>query len=202
MPLTRASRPSARRTIARSRPSGCIVTAQEWDERMSRRPVRRFSPFHAEGAEDAVDMGAKLGRNFAAERAQDSVNLFEATADHARRLAAPGQAGDVRVVDRRLVRPAGRDAGGPWPEGRCAARPIGRRPRRPIRRSRSVRSFRSSTASRPTPWRSSPRPTSWATVWPVRAAAAAQPTSWPRPPPCRQATSSSTSTTASAATRV
>jgi transcription-repair coupling factor (superfamily II helicase) len=36
-------------------------------------------------------MGAKQGRIFAAERAQDSVNLFEATADHARRLAAAGK---------------------------------------------------------------------------------------------------------------
>jgi transcription-repair coupling factor len=38
-----------------------------------------------------VDMGAKIGRTFAAERAKDSVNLFEATADHARRLAAEGK---------------------------------------------------------------------------------------------------------------
>jgi len=32
-----------------------------------------------------------MGRNFSAERAQDSVNLFEATADHAKRLAAAGK---------------------------------------------------------------------------------------------------------------
>jgi transcription-repair coupling factor (superfamily II helicase) len=72
-------------------PERLYLTSQEWDERMSRRPVRRFSPFQAEAGEGAVDMGAKLGRNFAAERAQDSVNLFEATADHARRLAGQGK---------------------------------------------------------------------------------------------------------------
>jgi transcription-repair coupling factor (superfamily II helicase) len=72
-------------------PEQLYVTAEEWDERMSRRPTRRLSPFHTEATEGAVDMGAKLGRNFAAERAQDSVNLFEATADHARRLAGQGK---------------------------------------------------------------------------------------------------------------
>jgi transcription-repair coupling factor (superfamily II helicase) len=72
-------------------PERLYVTAEEWDERMARRPTRRFSPFHTEATDGAVDMGAKLGRNFAAERAQDSVNLFEATADHARRLAGQGK---------------------------------------------------------------------------------------------------------------
>ncbi len=48
-------------------------------------------PFQREAADGVVDMGAKLGRNFAAERAQDSVNLFEATADHARRWPAAGK---------------------------------------------------------------------------------------------------------------
>ncbi|MBV8682852.1 MAG: transcription-repair coupling factor [Caulobacteraceae bacterium] len=72
-------------------PEQLYLAEQEWDERMSRRAVRRFSPFHGESADQAVDMGGKLGRNFAAERAQDSVNLFEATADHARRLAGQGK---------------------------------------------------------------------------------------------------------------
>ncbi len=73
-------------------PDRLYLTAQEWDEQMAARPVRRFTPFQPDAAAgDALDMGAKLGRNFAAERAQDSVNLFEATADHARRLAAAGK---------------------------------------------------------------------------------------------------------------
>ena len=36
-------------------------------------------------------MGAKLGRQFTAERAQDSVNLFEATVAHAEALSAAGK---------------------------------------------------------------------------------------------------------------
>ena len=36
-------------------------------------------------------MGARAGRNFSAERKLDSVNLFEATVDHANKLAAAGK---------------------------------------------------------------------------------------------------------------
>ncbi|MEH6664692.1 MAG: transcription-repair coupling factor [Brevundimonas sp.] len=59
----------------------------DWRGVLAPRPVRRFSPFHREGD----DAGGRLGRNFAAERAQDSVNLFAAVADHARRLKGDGK---------------------------------------------------------------------------------------------------------------
>jgi transcription-repair coupling factor (superfamily II helicase) len=72
------------------KPDALYLTAEEWDARLAERPSRRFSPFQREG-EGQVDLGARLGRNFAAERAQDSVNLFEAVADHARALAASGK---------------------------------------------------------------------------------------------------------------
>jgi DNA-binding response OmpR family regulator len=44
-----------------------------------------------------MDMGARLGRTFVAERQQDSVNLFEATAAHARSLGDAGKR--VLLVD-------------------------------------------------------------------------------------------------------
>jgi len=77
-------------------PGALYLAAEEWDQRLATRPSRRFSPFQHEatagqGAAPVIDMGAKQGRIFAAERAQDSVNLFEATADHARKLAAAGK---------------------------------------------------------------------------------------------------------------
>ncbi len=72
-------------------PDRLYLTVHDWDEAMASRPSRQFSPFQTDIADDVVDMGAKLGRSFAAERAQDSVNLFEATADHARNLAASGR---------------------------------------------------------------------------------------------------------------
>ena len=86
-----------RRSHYRALPEASLyLTAEEWDERLSQKPNRQFSPFQqgltaGEEFRDTVDMGARQGRMFAAERAQDSVNLFEATADHARRSAAAGK---------------------------------------------------------------------------------------------------------------
>ncbi|MEJ2814630.1 transcription-repair coupling factor [Caulobacter sp. CCG-8] len=82
-----ADRKSAYRPLE---PHALYLTAQEWDQALDDRPNRKFTPFQPQGL-DVVDLGAKLGRTFAAERAQDSVNLFEATADHARKLAGEGK---------------------------------------------------------------------------------------------------------------
>jgi transcription-repair coupling factor (superfamily II helicase) len=81
-----ADRKSAYRPL---KPDALYLTATEWDAAVDDRPNRKFTPFQPQGL-DVVDMGAKLGRTFAAERAQDSVNLFQATADHAK--AWPGRA--------------------------------------------------------------------------------------------------------------
>jgi transcription-repair coupling factor (superfamily II helicase) len=71
-------------------PEALYLTAEQWDEALKGHPSRHFSPFHREAGDTVIDMEAKLGRNFAGERLTDSVNLFEAAADHARRLAAGG----------------------------------------------------------------------------------------------------------------
>jgi transcription-repair coupling factor (superfamily II helicase) len=71
-------------------PEALYLDAHEWDVRLDERPWRRFSPFGNQGPA-VVDLGARQGRGFAAERAQDSVNLFEAVADHAKALAASGK---------------------------------------------------------------------------------------------------------------
>uniref|UniRef100_UPI00289742C7 transcription-repair coupling factor n=2 Tax=unclassified Brevundimonas TaxID=2622653 RepID=UPI00289742C7 len=52
------------------------------------RAVRRLSPLAAGSGEDA---GGRLGRSFAAERSQDSVNLFAAVAQHAEALKGQGK---------------------------------------------------------------------------------------------------------------
>jgi transcription-repair coupling factor (superfamily II helicase) len=72
-------------------PSKLYLTQDEWRERLAVRPNRQFSAFQEAESELVVDMGARLGRAFTAERQQDSVNLFEATANHARALAAGGK---------------------------------------------------------------------------------------------------------------
>ncbi len=71
-------------------PDALYLTAEELAARVSERPNRWFTPFQSD-AICAVDMGAKLGRTFAAERSQDSVNLFQATADHATARSAAGK---------------------------------------------------------------------------------------------------------------
>jgi transcription-repair coupling factor (superfamily II helicase) len=72
-------------------PSALYLDSLEWDSGSAARPSRRFTPFQHEAAERVVDMGARHGRTFAAERTQDSINLFEAAADHARALLADGK---------------------------------------------------------------------------------------------------------------
>ena len=72
-------------------PDRLYLTAEEWDARLDAVPNRRFSPFQREEGPGVVDLGARAGRSFAPERAQDSVNLFEAVADHARALGKSGK---------------------------------------------------------------------------------------------------------------
>ncbi|MDP3852648.1 transcription-repair coupling factor [Phenylobacterium sp.] len=72
-------------------PDQLYMTGEEWRERLSRRATRRFSAFQEAEGDTVVDMGARQGRSFIAERQRDSVNLFEATADHAKALASKGK---------------------------------------------------------------------------------------------------------------
>ncbi|CAN5684259.1 transcription-repair coupling factor [soil metagenome] len=72
-------------------PDALYLTAEEWRARLAERATRQFSAFQEAEGELVVDMGACQGRTFVAERQQDSVNLFEATAAHAQRLAEAGK---------------------------------------------------------------------------------------------------------------
>jgi transcription-repair coupling factor (superfamily II helicase) len=68
-------------------PERLYLPEAEWNGALAGRAVRRLSPFDG----TAEDAGGRLGRTFAAERAQDSVNLFEAVAAHAAALKAEGK---------------------------------------------------------------------------------------------------------------
>jgi transcription-repair coupling factor (superfamily II helicase) len=72
-------------------PNRLYLTAEEWQDQLARRATRRFSSFNEAEGGTVIDMGARAGRSFAPERQKDSVNLFEATADHAKALAAGGK---------------------------------------------------------------------------------------------------------------
>ena len=163
------------------------LSKAEWDERMGDHAERRFSPFVREDGEGVIDLGARIGRSFTPERAQDSVNLFESVADHAKVAGQGRQAGAVRLLVGRLLRTPRDHAGRPRPRQGAPGRRLGRRAgvRRPLepRPSRpNGRCCRWSMALRPTIWRSSPKPTSSATGFRGRGAGGGRRISWPRPP--------------------
>src|SRR5262245_13407633 len=84
------ARAPAERRVHPPPPRVCLADS-EWSHRIAARPHRRFSSFQEAEGELVIDMGARAGRTFAAERRQDSVNLFEATAERARALAGAGK---------------------------------------------------------------------------------------------------------------
>ena len=67
-------------------PERLYLTDGEWKAALAHRPVRDLSPFQAPESKHSVDAGGKQGRDFAPERAQGRVNVFEAAADHIKAL--------------------------------------------------------------------------------------------------------------------
>ncbi|MFN3855635.1 MAG: transcription-repair coupling factor [Phreatobacter sp.] len=65
-------------------PDALYLTAEEWDRRRSGEAVVRLSPFALAGASEGtlIDLGGRRGRSFAAERADENANVFDAVATH------------------------------------------------------------------------------------------------------------------------
>jgi transcription-repair coupling factor (superfamily II helicase) len=72
-------------------PTRLYLDEDEWQAALGVRPSRRFSAFQEAEGEVAIDLGARAGRNFSAERKLDSINLFEATVGHAASLSQAGK---------------------------------------------------------------------------------------------------------------
>ena len=73
-------------------PRELYLTAEEWRTRLGARAQARFSPFApAEGETAGLDFSARPGRDFAPERNQPEINVFQAAADHIKALAAQGK---------------------------------------------------------------------------------------------------------------
>ncbi len=75
-------------------PKLMFLDTGEWEQTMAARKVRLFSPFDAiESASGiaSLNFGAKVGRNFALERADQSDKLFEAVNAHIGRLQNAGK---------------------------------------------------------------------------------------------------------------
>lgn len=70
-------------------PDRLYLTEDEWGRRLDEAALARLSPFAVpDGSAGTVDAGARQGRNFAPERADTSVNVFEAVVAHVQALHA------------------------------------------------------------------------------------------------------------------
>lgn len=63
-------------------PDLLYLSAEEWSRRLDAATVRRLSPFSAPQGMRSFSFGAKLSRTFAAERATETVNVFQAVKAH------------------------------------------------------------------------------------------------------------------------
>ena len=63
-------------------PESLFLTAEQWSGELNAVRHRPVSPFAPPENERAYDFGAKLGRSFAAERANEKTNVFDAVVDH------------------------------------------------------------------------------------------------------------------------
>jgi transcription-repair coupling factor (superfamily II helicase) len=69
-------------------PERLYLTEQQWTQRLADAPLARLTAFAVPADPTVVDAGARQGRNFAPERNDASVNVFEAVVAHIRALQA------------------------------------------------------------------------------------------------------------------
>ncbi|RTL84622.1 MAG: transcription-repair coupling factor [Hyphomicrobiales bacterium] len=71
-------------------PGALYLTRDEWREALATRATAHFSPFASESAE-AIDCGVAPGRDFAPERNEPEVNVFQVAAEHVQALRGAGK---------------------------------------------------------------------------------------------------------------
>ena len=71
-------------------PSALYLEPGEWAEATRTRETRELSPFTVPPGPGVEEAGGRQGRNFAPERAQDGINIFDALAVHIQDLHARG----------------------------------------------------------------------------------------------------------------
>ncbi|HEY0302669.1 MAG TPA: CarD family transcriptional regulator, partial [Rhizomicrobium sp.] len=72
-------------------PDRLYLSEKEWTERLDRAALARLTPFEAPPGADVVDIGARAGHNFVAERAEPGSNVFEALSKHVMALQGQGK---------------------------------------------------------------------------------------------------------------
>ncbi len=73
------------------KPDALYLSPGEWSSRLESVPLRRLSPFSAPEGKRAFSFGARVGRTFAAERAAEKVNVFDALREHIADLNRDGK---------------------------------------------------------------------------------------------------------------
>jgi transcription-repair coupling factor (superfamily II helicase) len=64
---------------------------KEWKARLDNAPLAKLTPFASPATKAAIDIAARAGHNFAAERAEPGANVFEAVAKHVQALQGAGK---------------------------------------------------------------------------------------------------------------
>ncbi len=72
-------------------PERLYLTEDEWHGRMKASSMARINPFTVPDTKNVIEIGARAGRNFAAERAEPNANVFEAVASHVMALQSKGK---------------------------------------------------------------------------------------------------------------
>ena len=72
-------------------PARLYLTETEWKEQLGASALAKLTPFAVPEASDVLDVGARAGHNFAAERAAPGANVFEAVTQHVLAQQASGK---------------------------------------------------------------------------------------------------------------
>jgi transcription-repair coupling factor (superfamily II helicase) len=73
-------------------PDRLYLSESEWRERLGTCALARLTPFASpDQGSGVIDIGARTGRNFAAERTDENANVFEAVTRHAQALQSDGK---------------------------------------------------------------------------------------------------------------
>ncbi len=75
-------------------PAALYLTPDDWRLALEKAPVARVTPFEPGAGANIIDCGVRASRDFAPERADESINVFEAAVAHIQSLRAQ----DKRVI--------------------------------------------------------------------------------------------------------
>ncbi len=72
-------------------PERLYLTESEWRDRLDSEALAKLTPFAVPDTTGVIEIGARAGHNFAAERAEPGANVFEAVSKHVLALQASGK---------------------------------------------------------------------------------------------------------------